>query len=232
MISVPGSLATYAIKINDSGQIVGLYFDAQGREHGYLLSNGQYTTIDFPGAVATETLALDNKNNLTIAGDYVDASGVVHGFTLTAGVYKRFDVPNALGTAITGINDSKKIVGKYQSGANIRGFVGTLGTTTPLDFVYNPQFVTLPGGINNAGTVGGTYVEGGAASGFLFGSGVFVPGSIKEINDINDQGFVAGTTFFGGAPVAAFAFPIDPHSLAPPGLAGAIAMPVGALRAR
>jgi probable HAF family extracellular repeat protein len=52
-IDVPGATATYAMTINDAGQIVGGYTDVLGTEHGFLLNNGTFTTIDFPGAVAT-----------------------------------------------------------------------------------------------------------------------------------------------------------------------------------
>jgi uncharacterized membrane protein len=38
--------------INPRGDIVGVYTDAVGRQHGFLLSGGQFTTIDVPGALA------------------------------------------------------------------------------------------------------------------------------------------------------------------------------------
>src|SRR3954452_618973 len=128
-INVPGSLATIATKINDSGQIVGIWIDSQGREHGFLLTAGRYSSIDVPGAIATEALALDNKSNLTIAGDYVDSAGSVHGFTLTAGQFKRVDVPQASATVVSGINRSNQMVGRNElPGGNTRGFIGNPGT--------------------------------------------------------------------------------------------------------
>ena len=41
-----GSTYTFANGINDSGQIVGEYYDAGGTQHGFLLDNGIYTTLD------------------------------------------------------------------------------------------------------------------------------------------------------------------------------------------
>jgi hypothetical protein len=38
--------------INPGGDIVGVYTDAVGRQHGFLLSGGQFATIDVPGALA------------------------------------------------------------------------------------------------------------------------------------------------------------------------------------
>ena len=40
-------------KINDSGLVVGSYFDATGIPHGFSFKDGQYSPIDFPGAFDT-----------------------------------------------------------------------------------------------------------------------------------------------------------------------------------
>src|SRR5205823_14636081 len=45
----PGSVYTYGQGINTAGDIVGYYFDASNNGHGFLLSGGTYTTIDYPG---------------------------------------------------------------------------------------------------------------------------------------------------------------------------------------
>jgi hypothetical protein len=69
-IYVPGSLVTIPNKINNDGDVVGIYVDTQGREHGFWLRNGDYTSIDFPGAVATEAVGINSRNNTQIVGDY------------------------------------------------------------------------------------------------------------------------------------------------------------------
>ncbi len=51
-IDVPNSAATSAQGINPAGDIVGSYTDALGHSHGFLLSKGQFTTIDVPGELA------------------------------------------------------------------------------------------------------------------------------------------------------------------------------------
>src|SRR5688500_18148598 len=50
----PGGIArrTALGGINPAGDIVGVYTDAVGRQHGFLLSRGQFTTIDVPGELA------------------------------------------------------------------------------------------------------------------------------------------------------------------------------------
>jgi hypothetical protein len=49
----PGGIArrTAIGGINPGGDIVGTYTDAVGKQHGFLLSGGQFTTIDVPGAL-------------------------------------------------------------------------------------------------------------------------------------------------------------------------------------
>lgn len=59
------ALQTVASGINPAGRVVGRYVDSVGRQHGFLLSAGQFTTIDFPGAVAT------SANGISPSGDIV-----------------------------------------------------------------------------------------------------------------------------------------------------------------
>jgi probable HAF family extracellular repeat protein len=49
----PGSVDTIAHAINAYGDVVGQFADAGGVSHGFLLSNGAYRMIDFPGAPRT-----------------------------------------------------------------------------------------------------------------------------------------------------------------------------------
>ena len=53
-IVIPGATLTNAQGINAAGDVVGIYRDAAGRTHGFLVRNGEVTTIDFPGALSTE----------------------------------------------------------------------------------------------------------------------------------------------------------------------------------
>src|SRR5262249_61213473 len=60
---------TQALGVNDTDQIVGYYNDATGR-HGYLLSGGNYTTLDDPLATGgTQAVGINNTGQ--IVGEYV-----------------------------------------------------------------------------------------------------------------------------------------------------------------
>jgi hypothetical protein len=52
--------------------------------HGFLLRDGEFTSIDFPGALYTRALAINSRGD--IVGAYRDAAGVNHDFLLSKDV--------------------------------------------------------------------------------------------------------------------------------------------------
>jgi hypothetical protein len=80
-----GAAGSQGVGINDSGEIVGRYVDANGVTHGFLRdSSGTYTVLDDPNASQTPnsqgTQAFYINNAGTIIGVYYDAAGTEHGF--------------------------------------------------------------------------------------------------------------------------------------------------------
>jgi len=69
--SCPNGIArqTVASGINPAGDIVGTFADGVGRQHGFMLSDGSFTMIDVPGAVATSGNGIGPGGN--IVGNYV-----------------------------------------------------------------------------------------------------------------------------------------------------------------
>jgi uncharacterized membrane protein len=61
-------------RVNNLGQIVGVYGDGI-TNHGFLLSNGVFTTLDYPGATDTVALGINDKGQ--IVGTY---DGFSYGF--------------------------------------------------------------------------------------------------------------------------------------------------------
>jgi hypothetical protein len=222
------------MKINDAGQIVGFYRDARGAAHGFLLSGGQYTAIDVPGAVETEAISINNRALPTIVGDWTDASGGVHGFVLKDGVFRTVDFPSASETALWGVNDAYQVTGRYApaAGGGIRGFVGRPGALAALEFVDDPTLMTFPGGINNAGIVAGTAV-GVTAEPFLYSGTNFVGGIVMDVMyGVNDSGVVAGGVVWGGQLVGAIGVPMPASVFGPGPAAMRSASPVGPAAAR
>lgn len=71
-IDVPNATFTLAAGIGPKGDIVGIYGDASFNEHGFLLSHGNFTTIDVPGAlVGVPGILQTEANGINPAGDIV-----------------------------------------------------------------------------------------------------------------------------------------------------------------
>jgi len=87
MIDPPDAVVSDARDVNPSGEIVGFFVDSANKTHGFLLREGDFTTIDFPGEDVVSTQARGINPQGDIVGFYVskDASGVshTHGFVAT-----------------------------------------------------------------------------------------------------------------------------------------------------
>ena len=67
--ALPGGNATQPYAINDLRQVIGIYQDSIG-EHGFLYSNGSYSTIDIPGAGYVNPTGINDSGE--IVGYYKD----------------------------------------------------------------------------------------------------------------------------------------------------------------
>jgi len=81
LASTAGGGGTFALGINDAGQVVGQYLASDGLFHGFLYSNGAYVTIDDPASDAGGTTPQAINDAGQIVGTYDNASGN-HGFLL------------------------------------------------------------------------------------------------------------------------------------------------------
>ncbi len=97
VITIPAAAGgAQATGINDKGSISGFYIDGTGKNHGFLISKGEFRTLDFPAATLTQAFGLNNHDE--VVGQYVDASGLTHGFIFDDGEYTSVDDPNGVGT--------------------------------------------------------------------------------------------------------------------------------------
>ena len=198
-IQVPWSpFATFAIGIDDTGKVVGVYLDQAQSEHGFLLDNGVYTSIDFPGALATEARGINSSDEdghrPEVVGDYMDQAGVFHGFVLRGGRYISVDAPFAQNLFITGVNREHKLVGAYNpvsSPNTTQGFNGTLNRLTPIDYPVALGFIWVAGLNDRNESVG--YVAG-----FDSFTGLTSVDSFQEVNNFYNGVIVVGNTFLNG----------------------------------
>lgn len=126
--SIPLGGGTVPFCINDPGQIVGDFVDAtDGKRHGFLLSQGTYTTLDPPGSNGF-TVAEGINDAGTIVGLFLDTSNNPHGWILTKGAYTQIDVPNSAGTVVNTITPQGEIGGYYLDNTSAHfahGFIGS-----------------------------------------------------------------------------------------------------------
>jgi probable HAF family extracellular repeat protein len=188
-LDVPGSINTIAHGINDAGQIVGSY-DGQ---NAFLLSGGQYSTLNVPGPA-------QGINN---AGQIVGLDGR-NGYLLSGGTLTTLDVPQSFrgnpnypvySTAAHGINGTGQIVGDYDYTVSLHPPITGGGAFLMSGASYTN--LPIPGGsahgINNAGQIVGSY----GSIGFLMSGVAFtilgVPGStFTSAEGINDHGQIVG----------------------------------------
>jgi hypothetical protein len=202
-VNVPHGIQTFALGVNDLGNIVGQYQDSSGIWHGYEESAGKFTEINVPFAGTTGTFAVSMNNSGEIVGLYNLGSGGGYGFTLIAGTYTSINYPGATTATASDINNNGDIVGQYSdTTGTVHGYLLSGGTYTSIDFPGATW--TTAYGINDAGDIVGSYcTTSGCVSteegmqGFLLSGGTFttiaVPNEpVTAATAINNAGVIVG----------------------------------------
>ncbi len=178
----PGGIAqqTLASGINPAGDIVGAFTDENGKQHGFLLSGGQLTTIDFPGALATSANGInpsgDIVGNYTVpvssappdSPDYCPASSpaCIKGFVYSRGKFTTVlfpGYPGAIPQRITPDGDIYGCLHKTDLGLSMFGAAwrrsGDISLTAAGGELADlAQSVSMS--MNNGATPGGTMIVG------------------------------------------------------------------------
>src|SRR5262249_44281618 len=114
------------------GDIVGSYMEASGTWHGFLLSGGELSTIDFPGAADTFAFGINPRGDVvgTYCPVHCDPVQIIgqHGFVLRGGEFSTIDFPGAQFTRPFAINSRGDIAGSYRDFSNrVHGFLLSKG---------------------------------------------------------------------------------------------------------
>jgi uncharacterized membrane protein len=215
---IRGATATGHVNVNNRGQVVGFYLDAQGVVRSFVKDrHSRVTRFAVRGAVATFAGGINDRGQ--IAGTWYDPGfqlgqgpplpGTVHGFIRQPnGRITTFDLPASFdGTAVTDINDRGQVVGQTadSQGRGIGFLREPNGRVTIID-VPGAQKVDYPLALNNRGQVVASYTDAGAPTdrfapdtrhGLVWDRGRLtrfdVPGSqATAAFGINDQGQITG----------------------------------------
>lgn len=178
-----------------------------------------YAPINFPGAVATVVRGINNSGEIvgfyqtTICTNY-DASVPdcpTKGFKFIKNTYLKLNVPNSTSTAIMGVNDLGDLVGFYRKSDGSRhGFIWYHQNVIRTIDRTNTSFITVPMGINHAGTVVGGLWSMSQSGTFAQGGWVWVNGAFstmnpggstngtccQSVNGINNNGVIVGQVFY------------------------------------
>jgi probable HAF family extracellular repeat protein len=215
-IDVPGALATNAAKINNRGQIVGVYSDTSPdlgdrpdsdptaptyKLRGFLLDkHGRFTRLDFPGSRSSQAFGINDRGQ--VVGEYKDSAGKFHGYVWERGRFTTIDVPGATATSAFGINNRGQILFSYGDDRSpLRGAVLSKGVFTRFDVPGVPGI--LPFGLNDRGQivgVSGDPADPSTARGFLLAKGakgpfttISRPGAPVTVpTGINNRGQIVG----------------------------------------
>ncbi len=193
-----GASDVQAFGINDNGVIVGTYRDNSNVTHGFVFANGNYQTIDGPGAqYGTQVNGINNSGQLSLTYATSLFNSAYRWTPSGTGYTSQSLSVGADGTVSGGINNNGAVAGYYQS-PNYGGFVwnsdGTFSTfLNPNDLSGTTQGLD----VNDNGVVVGSFFSSMGESGYVDQGGVFtqinVPGSIYTYTTgVNDSGEITG----------------------------------------
>ena len=210
VVDVPfaGASETELFGINDAGDIVGSYADANAVRKGFWLRNGVFETIAPEGATDTRAFGINASGQIT--GRYKDADGVQHGFLREPdGMFIAVN-PGAAINYAWGINDTGQLTSYHFDFPTENDIVITSFLREPDGtFVQVPSSGGVGGnvfrGINNAGVMAGWNLpESGFTptqiiDGLIFEDGAFTTLSIDAErhtlpDDIDNHGRIVGHT--------------------------------------
>jgi hypothetical protein len=218
-IDYPGASSTGLFRINNTGQMVGFYYDANNVGHGFELSGGNYISIDFPGATSTAAFGINDSGQ--IVGDYF--TDTWHGFLLEGQTFTKIDFPSAIATYPHAIdnNNGGQVVGVYTSSNDQdHGFFRVSnGSAYKTIEPHGASFAECNGIDNFSEIVGDSDNGSGILEGFVYNGSfvrkIHVPGaSVTTAIGISDSKEIVGGFYpLYGSPEQGYRFGVGGYSL-------------------
>lgn len=116
------SAESFALSINNRGEIAGGLTDTAGDSHGFVHHfDGVDELIDFPGGFNTQAFGINDKG--TVIGVYATTAGgaATHAFVRREGKFSNIDLPGGVTTPFS-INDLGEIAGEFATTQGTNGF--------------------------------------------------------------------------------------------------------------
>jgi probable HAF family extracellular repeat protein len=202
-IDVPGNWGLNDVRgINTAGDMVGAYATSNQSStppHGFLLSGGSFTYLDFPGAYGTFLNGI-NDTDLIIGYATFNGGTTASGFFYD-GTYSSFSVGNNSATFAWATDNAGDAVGGAGTIYGTRGFA-MRDKTFKMILPPGTHVYIYATGVNNLGEIVG-WTTGTSDQGFAYKAGKYqtiaVPGAYDtEAWGVNDGGILAGWYDVGG----------------------------------
>jgi uncharacterized membrane protein len=217
--TILGTNFSQARDINDHGDIVGQFIGDDGFFHGFLLSKGVLTTLDFPGASQTSAFGINESGTVVGLWDLLDADGNLlaeHGFTWKNGAFTEVNFPGSVDTGVLGINARGDFVGGWDAGldSQTHGFVCSNGQCLSFDVPFPEAAFTQADRINALGHITGIYgnetLHGYLAVGSNFTRLDFPGSTATSAWGINSAGQIVGV--YGAADGSVHGYLAQPNN--------------------
>jgi uncharacterized membrane protein len=159
-------------KINDVGDVVGIFVDASGASRGFVkFSNGNFSAplVD-PNDAGNLTEGRGINGARLVCGDYRDSAGTFEGFFFQNNLFTNY-APESTFTVALGVNNAGDFCGsEIPSSTGIQsGFLNIGGALT--DFVVTGATATLAYSLNSSNQSCGYYIDSsGVTHGFWLDS--------------------------------------------------------------
>jgi hypothetical protein len=213
-VDIPAAALSNVWGMNAAGEAVGFYKDTvTGPAHGFALSGGVYTKIDFPGNNIYATTLVGIGPSGEIVGDYLITNettwGAWHSFRLTTkGEFIQADDPLHLSTIPMRVLPDGTIIGFVRDSADIGSKHGMVMSRNGITYHELPNS-QHNGATPNGKVIVGHYVTanatggwgaGAVTHGYILDNGGFtpfdVPGStLTMAYDVNPAGHAVVGTF-------------------------------------
>ena len=146
-------------KVNDNGDIAGVYVDSGGISHAFTrLANGSFSApIDDPNSPTPFTEGRGINNSRLVCGDYTDSAGAFEGFFFQRNHFTNYD-PEPTFTIVLGVNNAGDFSGSVIPSSGIQSAFVSIGGTVTEFVAKNDATASLAYQINDTNTSCGYYV--------------------------------------------------------------------------
>jgi probable HAF family extracellular repeat protein len=159
-VNYPGASNTQIFAVNNAGQYVGAFYDAQLNGHAMYFDGKALRALDPKGVIGTapNSFAFSLNNRGDIAGSYTDPSGGFHGYVYNHGKITAIEFPGGFDTQAFGVNDLGQVIGVFNDSKKApHAFLLRHGTYKKIDLPHGLQ--TVPFSINNSTEIVGEFIN-------------------------------------------------------------------------